>query len=98
VCQGSVLRYSDPLDGQRSRILFSNPASATARANGTVRLSYDEGQTWPVSRVIVPGPFGYSCLGVLPDGTILCLFECEKWRTIRLARFTLQWLTQGSDR
>ncbi len=98
VCQGSIFRYSDPLDGGRSRILFCNPACATARRNGTVRLSYDEGQTWPISRVLAPGEFGYCCLASLPDGTILCLFEREGWKTICLARFTLEWITRGADR
>ncbi len=94
-CQGSILRMSDPLDGRRSRILFSNPASQMSRKNGTVRLSYDEGKTWPVSRVIWPGSFGYSSLTVLPDGTIGCLFESSG--KIRFARFTLDWLTRGQD-
>ena len=97
VCQGSILRLSDPLDGRRSRILFSNPASQAGRRNGTVRLSYDEGKTWPVSQVIHPGGFAYSSLTVLPDGTIGCLFEADQYRSIRFARFTLDWLTEGAD-
>lgn len=92
VCQGSLLRYSDPLDGKPSRILFCNPACTTGRRNGTVRLSYDEGQTWPVSKTLVPGAFGYSSLAVLPDGSIVCLFEGDAWKVIRLARFSLEWL------
>ena len=96
-CQGSILRLSDPLDGRRSRILFSNPASEGSRTNGTVRLSYDEGKTWPVSRVICPGPFAYSSLTVLPDGAIGCLFESDGYKKIRFARFTLDWLTRGGD-
>jgi sialidase-1 len=97
VCQGSILRLSDPLDGRRSRILFSNPASQMGRRNGTVRLSYDEGKTWPVSRVICPDFFAYSSLTVLPDGTIGCLFEADQYQKIRFARFTLDWLTEGQD-
>ena len=97
VCQGSILRLSDPLDGRRSRILFSNPASQTGRRNGAVRLSYDEGKTWAVSRVICPEPFAYSSLTVLPDGTIGCLFEADQYRSIRFARFKLDWLTEGAD-
>src|SRR5204862_5881817 len=45
VCQASISRYP----GDRSRILFSNPASMQ-REKMTVRLSYDEGRTWPVAR------------------------------------------------
>jgi sialidase-1 len=102
VCQGSILRYSWPDNGSRSRILFSNPAS-TRRENLTIRVSYDEGATWPLSKVIHAGPSAYSCLAVarlalrgeLPDKSIACLFECgEKspYEKISLARIPLAWL------
>ncbi len=75
-CQASILRYSWP-DGEisASRILFSNPASHTERANMTVRASFDEGKTWPDALALYPGPSAYSCLVVLPDGRIGCLYE-----------------------
>jgi sialidase-1 len=95
-CQGSILRYSDPLDGEPSRLLFCNCGSGTARDTGTVRLSRDEGRTWPVSRVLYPGGFAYSCLTRLPDGSIGCLFEADRYATITFARFSLGWLT-GDD-
>ena len=91
-CQGSILRYTDPLDGRRSRILFANPASTEARVNGTVRLSYDEGKTWPVSRTIYDGEFAYCCLTALPDLRIGCLYEKDDYQAITFARFTLEWL------
>ena len=65
-----------------------------------VRLSYDEGKTWSVKRLIHPGPASYSSLVRLPDGHIGLLFEGgEKHRRewIRFARFSLSWLTQGAD-
>ena len=96
-CEGSILRCSDPLDGARSRILFSNAASETERINGTVRLSYDEGQSWPVAKPIYEQGFAYSCLTVLPDRTIGCLFEKDDYSQIVLARFSLGWLTDGED-
>ena len=96
-CQGSILRYTSPLDGQKSRILFANPASQEARINGTVRLSYDEGQTWPVSKTIYAGSFAYSCLTALPDGTIGLLYERDNYTKITLARFNLAWLTDNKD-
>ena len=55
-------------------MLFLNPASAK-RLNMTIRASYDEGQTWPVIRTLFPGPSAYSCMAILPDGTINCLYE-----------------------
>ena len=55
VCQASLLRYS----GEKGAAsLFSNPAS-TKREKMTVRLSDDEGKTWPVARVLHEGPAAY---------------------------------------
>jgi sialidase-1 len=98
-CMASLVRYSDPLDGRRSRILFANAAHAKNRANGTVRLSYDEGLTWPVAKVLTPGGYGYSCLVRLTDGSVGCYFENNiggRWH-LSFARFSLAWLTDGSD-
>ncbi|HVR35831.1 MAG TPA: sialidase family protein [Methylomirabilota bacterium] len=98
VCQASLLRFDWPRPDAPGRLLFSNPAS-NKRENMTVRLSNDEGATWPVSRTIHPGPSAYSSLAVLPDRTIACLFEGGEgnpYEKIILARFPLSWLL-GSD-
>jgi len=97
-CQGTILRYADPLDGRKSRILFANPASTEGRENGTVRLSYDEGKTWPIAKVIYPGGYAYSCLTVLPDDTIGLLYERDGYEKISFATLALEWLTDGEDR
>ncbi|MCA9438996.1 MAG: exo-alpha-sialidase, partial [Candidatus Omnitrophica bacterium] len=62
----------------------------------TVRVSYDEGKTWPVAKCIEPGFAAYSCLAVLPDGDIGCLYEQaikEGYDSIAFARFSYDWLT-----
>ena len=64
----------------------------------TVRLSYDEGKSWPVSRVIEPEGAQYSSMTVLPDMTIGLLYEAEPYKYQRFARFNLEWLTEGQDR
>jgi sialidase-1 len=97
-CQATIVRYSDPLDGERNRILFANPSSPDKRVNGTVRLSYDEGESWPVSRAVYPGSFAYSCLTTMRDGTIGLLYERDDYGKITFARFDLAWLTNGQDR
>jgi sialidase-1 len=100
VCQGNILRYSWPDDkrlGGKSRILFSSP-SGKSRTALAVRLSYDEGKTWPTGKVIHSGEAAYSNLVVLADGRIGVLFEKDGYRTISLANFTLEWLTDGQDR
>lgn len=94
-CQGCLIRYSDPLDGEPSRLLFSNPAHQTKRMRMTVRVSHDEGNTWPVARLLHEGPAAYSCLSRLPNGDAGILYEAgEKgpYETIRFARFPIAWL------
>jgi sialidase-1 len=98
-CQGSILRYSWPEDG-RSRILFANPASGTERVRMTVRLSYDEGQTWPVVKEIFDRFSCYSSLLTLPSGRIGLLYEAgdhHRYERIDFATFDLNWLTDGQD-
>jgi len=97
VCQASLLRCPDAECGDRTLVLFSNPASPR-RENLAVRLSRDEARTWPVARTLHPGPAAYSSLAVLADGTIACLYECGDrgpYERIALARFNLAWLTEG---
>jgi sialidase-1 len=101
VCQASIRRYWWAEGGGKSRILFSNPASTKERTDMTVRLSYDEGATWPIGKLVYRGPAAYSCLAVAHDGTILCLYERgtrSAYEKITLARFGLSWLTDGKDR
>jgi hypothetical protein len=95
ICQASILRYP----GERGGILFSNPAS-TKREKMTVRLSRDEAKTWSYAGVLHEGPAAYSCLAVLPDGKIACLYERgdkNAYETLTLARFSLSWLEESSQ-
>jgi sialidase-1 len=75
VCQASIIRYTWPGKKKKSCILFLNPASTGKRHNMTIRASYDEGQTWPVIRTLHAGPSAYSCMTILPNGVIACLYE-----------------------
>lgn len=101
ICQASFLRYTLARDYDKNRLLFSNPASTSSRVAMTVRLSDDEGQTWPVAKRLHAGAAAYSCLTVLPDKTLACLYEAgnsSPYETITFARFSLAWLTDGADR
>lgn len=93
--QASLLRLTSAKTGNRGRLLFANPAS-TARERLTVRLSEDDGATWPVARVVHEGPAAYSSLVALPDASIGLLFERgdrSPYERITFARFTLDWVT-----
>ena len=99
-CMGSIIRYTATPQFAKDRLLFSNPASKVDRINLTVRLSYDEGKTWPVAKLLNTGFSGYSCLTVLPNGELGVLYErgvrCTMEK-ITFARFSLPWLTDGAD-
>ena len=41
----------------------------------TVRLSYDNGNSWKSKNVLHEGPAAYSNLVVLPNGNLACLYE-----------------------
>ena len=75
-------------------LVFSNPDMPTSeRRNVTIKLSYDEGKTWPVSRALEQGPSGYSDLAAAGDGIILCLYERAN-RFLTLARFNQEWVKE----
>lgn len=100
-CNGDIIVYPST-DGIK-RMLHSIPTHASVRRDVGVYLSYDEGNTWPVSRVLIQGVSAYSSLAVLPDGSIGCLLEEGKWDSniegddgfrIYFMKFSLDWLTQ----
>lgn len=95
ICMATITRLG-------SDMLFINPDSGDTsrnnRRNLTAKISGDEGQTWPVKKVINPGASGYSDVAVGPDGTIYCLYETNAGKgfnySMILKRFNLQWINQ----
>ena len=91
--QASLIRYSWPAGGSEGRLLFANPAPPVSRERGerirmTVRLSRDDGKTWPAKRLIHQGPAAYSSLARLPDDSVGLLYEAGSdgpYEGIRLA-------------
>jgi sialidase-1 len=116
-CQGSMIRFTREDQGYtKNRLLFANPVSGAiaagsvvsdprGRFNVTVRMSYDEGKTWPVEKRILTGPGAYSSMAVFPDGSVGILFETgmqfgdyvDHYSKEVFARFTVDWLTGGKD-
>ena len=82
--------YSAPHTLGRDAAGKEIPAGRGKRENLSIKLSRDDGKTWPVNKTIDAGPSAYSDLAVLPDGTVLCLYE--KNSDIVAARFNLEWL------
>ena len=88
ICQASLIAIDDG-----HTLVFSNPASDTARVAMTVRASTDRGDTWPRAVRLHDGPSAYSSLAELPDGTIGCLYECgdaHPYERIRFSRLMVE--------
>lgn len=115
VCMGSLIRLSTTDNSDKNRLVFVNPDSDEPRdldnpdgnhkrQNVSVQLSYDEGASWTVKKVLEAGPSGYSDLAVGPDGMIYCFYERGQvvagqnyTSNLTMARFNLEWLTDGAD-
>ena len=120
ICMASIIRLSAKPASDQNRIVFASPHNL-ARADGkeeagksrdrknlSIKLTYDEGQTWPINKSLEPGYSAYSDLAALPDGTVLCFYERGReanaeqkkptsYASLTLARFNLEWLTDGKD-
>jgi sialidase-1 len=97
--QASIFRFTNTSTHVRSRVLFSNP-NYFSRGHLTLRMSYDEGLTWNVSKQIYQGPSGYSSIAILSDYTICILFEAGKYdirESLTFIKVDLNWLTNGLD-
>ncbi|MBI9018452.1 MAG: exo-alpha-sialidase [Phycisphaerae bacterium] len=96
ICQASLISYAKDND---HILLFSNPANKSGRSKMTVRISDDDGKTWPIARQLYPGLAAYSCLAVLDNGDIACFYECGSGRSdekMVFEVFSMEWLS--SDR
>jgi len=109
ICMAGMVRYDH---GGKSLILFSNPhnldggrestpapGKSRARKNLSIKISRDEGQTWPVNKLLEDGPSMYSDVAVTKSGAILCFYGRSAkagfaGSALTLARFNLEWLEQ----
>jgi sialidase-1 len=88
----SIIRHDFIQNGKkRSVLLFANPDSKTARQHMTIKVSYDDGKTWPAQKKILLDEGksrGYSCLTSVDNNTIGILYESSQadlvFQTIQL--------------
>lgn len=71
----SVARLS--MSPSKSRIIYIGASSPDTRADLEVRLSYDEGKTWAVSKTLFDGPAGYADATTLDivNGVVGAIYE-----------------------
>ncbi len=75
VCMASLISHT--LSDGKQILFFSNPNSKTRRERMTVRVSLDDGRTWPSNRQVLLDEQGgaYSSLVMIGDRTLGILYE-----------------------
>ena len=91
VCMASLISH-DLKDGRRV-LFFSNPNSKYKREKMTVRMSLDQGKTWPKSILLDQKGGAYSSLAMVNDRTLGILYESSVadmvFQKIKLSEFGL---------
>jgi sialidase-1 len=94
VCMASLLGHT--LSNGKTLLFFSNPKSKHRREKMTVRISLDDGKTWPVDRSILLDKEGgaYSSMAMVDERTLGILYESSRadlvFQKIELVEFGLQ--------
>lgn len=96
-CQGNIFRLTTTNDSNASRLIHANAADASSRVNLTLRISYDEGATWPVSHQVYAGGSAYSSVTKLATGEIGLLFEKDPYGNLAYTRLSVGQITRGAD-
>jgi sialidase-1 len=106
-CEASVLRYNI---NKPDRIIFLNSASTETRTKMRVKISYDQGKTWPVSRRVydylslstckAQGKGGYSSMTKTADycvGALIENLDPNGHCSIEFHKFNLPWILNGAS-
>lgn len=104
-CNGEIMRYTSTLDGyDKNRLLHTNVNHSSVRQNLVIKVSYDEGETWPVEKVICAGRSIYSSIAFsVIDGKIYVYWEKNLSGNdadgfdLVVSTMTLDWITDGKD-
>ncbi|MFG2824748.1 exo-alpha-sialidase [Kitasatospora sp. NPDC048365] len=97
-CNGDEISYLKPTDVDAahnpllSSVAVHSNVAATSRTDLTVRVSRDDGASWPHEVLLAAGGSGYSTTAVLNNGTIGDLYEIGATGGIVFTAFTLDWV------
>ena len=79
VCMASLHKHVYHENGERrSILLFSNPNSKYQRIHQTIKVSFDDGKTWPKENWVLLDEgrgAGYSCITSIDEKTIGIIYE-----------------------
>ncbi|MBK7104646.1 MAG: exo-alpha-sialidase [Ignavibacteriae bacterium] len=75
-CNASLINYKF---GENNILLFSNAKSKDERNNMSISISYDEGKTWTLEKLIYSGSSAYSSMTILENGNVGLFFEKDDY-------------------
>jgi len=96
-CQGNIFRLTTTNDSDKSRLIHANASHPSSRVNMTLRVSYDEGQSWAVSNQVYAGGSAYSSVAKLATGEVGLLFEKDPYGSLDYVRRSITQITGGAD-
>jgi len=106
-CAASIITVPKKIHGRRFLLLATPTGNQFGwsmlrdRTRFTAFVSFDDGKTWPVQKLINEGPSGYSVSVMDQEGNFLVLYEKGKafYRDtgVSIVKFNIQWLLDGKD-
>lgn len=96
-CQGNIYTLSTTNDSNTNRMIHVNAAHPSSRVNLTLRISYDHGNSWPVSNQVYAAGSAYSAVTRLATGDIGVLFEKDPYGNIEYTWRSVAHATAGAD-
>lgn len=88
--QLNAIRFTDS-KGEEATVFANASQLLPFRGRGVVRVSYDDGKTWPHNKVFRPRHYVYQCMTQLPDQSIGLLWEREI-QGLFFTKLPLSWL------
>ncbi|KAJ5967647.1 hypothetical protein N7501_003895 [Penicillium viridicatum] len=91
---GAITRaYPDAAQGSAEAkvLIFSNANSKSARVNGTIRYSCDDGNTWSSGKVFRAATTSYSTITAIGDGKFGLFFEAAN-NDLQFIALTKEWI------
>lgn len=78
-CMASLIKEEFQVGQEKKElVLFSNPNSKTHRKNMSIKVSFDDANSWPekfTTLLDAEGCWGYSCMTKIDDNTVGILYE-----------------------
>lgn len=98
-CMASLIKEDFVVNGElKSLVLFSNPNSKLGRHHITIKVSVDDGETWPEKYQLLidsGGGRGYSCMTKIDDKHVGILYEGSQADLI-FQKFSIEEILKGN--